>query len=57
MAEGMKCPAGHTRVWKKGVVPTRTGQKARYVCFVCGKTFYKPESKPKTAKPKAKVKK
>lgn len=42
MAQGMKCPRGHTRVWRKGYVPLRTGLKARYVCFTCGKTFYAP---------------
>lgn len=53
MATGIRCPNGHTRVWKKGVVPTRKGQKVRYVCFTCGKTFYAPTAK---RKPKSKKK-
>lgn len=47
MAAGIKCPKGHTRVWRKGYVPTRTGLKARFVCFTCGKTFYGPDAKSK----------
>jgi transposase-like protein len=45
MAAGVKCPKGHTRVWKKGVVPTKQGNKPRYVCFTCGRTFYLPTTK------------
>lgn len=46
----VKCPQGHTKVWKKGKMPTRQGPKQRYVCFTCGATFYadgseKPKSK------------
>lgn len=59
MAKGIKCPLGHTRVWKKGYTPTRSmGLKPRYVCFECGKTFYvePPPAKPKAKKPKTKKK-
>ena len=48
MATGVKCPAGHTRVWKKGTTPSLSGPKTRYICYVCGKTFY---SEPPKAKP------
>jgi hypothetical protein len=41
----IKCPEGHTKVWKKGMVPTRKGPKVRYVCFTCGRSFYAPKSK------------
>ena len=44
-----------TKCWKKGEVPSRSGLKQRYVCFDCGRTFYKLDPKP--AKPKAKPKK
>ena len=51
----VKCPLGHTRVWRKGYTPTRSmGLKARYVCFECGKTFYPPAPQAKEAKPKGK---
>ena len=56
MAEKITCPEGHTRVWAKGQVPSRTGPKQRYVCFTCGRTFYKPKAEAKAvkvAKPKA----
>ena len=48
MATGIKCPnrkCGSTRVWKKGMTPTRQGEKQRYVCFKCGRTFYLPGAK------------
>jgi transposase-like protein len=51
----IRCPEGHTKVWKKGEVPSRTGPKQRYVCFTCGRTFYKP--KPVAKKPKSGKKK
>lgn len=35
------------KVWAKGRVPSRTGPKQRYVCFSCGRTFYKPKSEPR----------
>ena len=53
MADKVKCPeCGSTRTWAKGQVPSRTGPKQRYVCFTCGRTFYKPkaEAKPKVAR-------
>ena len=45
MTTGLKCPKGHSRIWKKGVTPTRKGEKQRYICFVCGRTFYAPGDK------------
>lgn len=39
------CPVGHTKVWKRGKVPTRHGPKVRYVCTVCGRTFYAHKEK------------
>ena len=53
MAVKIACPEGHTRVWAKGFVPTRSGPKQRYVCFTCGRTFYKPKAEAKAAKPRA----
>ena len=58
MADKVLCPEGHSRTWKKGEVPSRTGPKQRYVCFTCGRTFYKPKVEPKpkparTRKPKS----
>ena len=50
MALDIKCPEGHTKVWKKGCVPTRKGPKTRYVCFICGRTFYKKAAKPAAVK-------
>ena len=55
MADKITCPEGHTRVWLKGAVPTRTGPKQRYVCFTCGRTFYKPKSTVKKSKSKKKA--
>lgn len=43
MVTGIKCPSGHTSVWKKGTTPTRSGAKVRYICTTCGRTFYKPK--------------
>ena len=43
MATNIKCPAGHTKVWLKGKVPTRKGPKARYICYTCGRSFYAPK--------------
>jgi len=54
MAEKITCPEGHTRVWSKGQVPSRSGPKQRYVCFTCGRTFYRPKAEAKVAKPRAK---
>jgi len=51
MVTGIRCPEGHTKVWKKGTVPTRKGPKIRYVCYICGRSFYK---KATSRKPKAK---
>lgn len=54
MADKVKCvECGSTRTWKKGEVPSRTGPKQRYVCFTCGRTFYKAKSELKLAKTKA----
>lgn len=56
MADKIKCPeCGSTKTWAKGKVPSRTGPKQRYVCFTCGRTFYKP--KPVAKKPKSGKKK
>lgn len=44
MAEQVRCPEGHVKIWKKGCVPTRKGPKVRYVCYVCGRTFYRPKA-------------
>ena len=54
MADKVLCPEGHSRTWKKGEVPSRTGPKQRYVCFTCGRTFYKLKKvgKPKSSKKK-----
>jgi len=52
MAENIKCPEGHTKVWRKGLVPTRSGPKVRYICYTCGRSFYAPD-KPKVRKPRA----
>jgi len=54
MSDKVLCPEGHSRTWKKGEVPSRTGPKQRYVCFTCGRTFYKPKTEAKVAKPRAK---
>ena len=42
-ASNIKCPEGHTAIWKKGTVPTRKGHKVRYVCSICARSFYAPE--------------
>ena len=52
MATGIKCPEGHTKVWMKGKVPSRKGLKTRYVCYTCGRSFYKGAAD--VVKPKAK---
>ena len=63
MAEKVICPeCKSSRTWLKGQVPSRSGPKQRYVCFQCGRTFYKPkvEVKPRVArarKPKSSKKK
>ena len=38
----MKCPAcGSERVWRVGTVPTqKQGQRQRFKCAICAKTFY-----------------
>ncbi len=55
MTDKVKCPeCGSTRTWAKGQVPSRSGPKQRYVCFTCGRTFYKPKETPKVAKPRVK---
>jgi predicted RNA-binding Zn-ribbon protein involved in translation (DUF1610 family) len=52
MADKVKCPeCGSLKIWAKGRVPSRTGPKQRYVCFTCGRTFYKPKPVVKVAKP------
>ena len=58
MADKIKCPeCGSTRTWLKGQVPSRSGPKQRYVCFTCGRTFYKPKPKPKARSSKSGKKK
>jgi transposase-like protein len=53
MADKVKCvECGSQKVWAKGQVPSRTGPKQRYVCFTCGRTFYKPKVEPKLARAK-----
>lgn len=48
MADKVICPeCKSTRTWQKGLVPSRTGPKQRYVCFTCGRTFYKTKAEPK----------
>jgi len=57
-AEKIICPeCGSVRVWAKGRVPTRSGPKQRYVCFACGRTFYKPAVKVHKSIPKPKANK
>ena len=35
------CPECSSRhVWLKGKSPSRKGQRTRYLCFDCAKTFY-----------------
>lgn len=51
MTDKVKCPeCGSLKTWAKGRVPSRTGPKQRYVCFTCGRTFYKPKTESKPAK-------
>ena len=56
MTANVTCPVGHKKVWLKGKVPTRSGLKARYICYECGRSFYagaskaKPASKPRKRK-------
>jgi len=51
MADKVKCPeCGSLKTWAKGLVPTRQGPKQRYVCFTCGRTFYKPKTAVKSAR-------
>ena len=55
MPDKVICPeCRSSRTWAKGKVPSRTGPKQRYVCYTCGRTFYKPKSagvkKPKSKK-------
>jgi transposase-like protein len=54
MVDKVTCPeCKSTRVWLKGSVPSRSGPKQRYVCFTCGRTFYKPKAEAKVAKLRA----
>jgi len=54
MADKVKCPeCGSLKTWRKGEVPSRSGPKQRYVCFTCGRTFYKPTAEAKVAKLRA----
>ena len=48
MATNVTCPVGHKKVWLKGKVPTRSGLKARYICYECGRSFYAGVPKPAT---------
>ena len=51
MVEEIICPeCKSTRIWAKGHVPSRSGPKQRYVCFSCGRTFYKPKEASKPAR-------
>ena len=55
MVDKIVCPfCKGQRVWAKGQVPSIHGPKQRYVCFACGRTFYKPKVEAKVAKPRAK---
>jgi transposase-like protein len=55
--DNIKCPeCKSTKVWRKGHVPNRKGPKARYVCYTCGRSFYKPKETPAKAPPKKKSK-
>ena len=48
--EVVHCPrCGGTHIWKKGYVPTKTGQWSRLVCVPCARSFYA------TARPDAEV--
>ena len=43
--KGTVCPdpaCRGKRIWNKGLTPSRRGLKSRYICFDCGRTFYKP---------------
>lgn len=43
---GVKCPyCKRERIWRKGFTPTLKGERQRYVCFTCGRTFYLPKDK------------
>jgi len=53
MADKVICPeCKSTRCWAKGSVPSRSGPKQRYVCFTCGRTFYKPKAEVKAVRAK-----
>ena len=59
MATGMRCPnkkCRSTRIWKKGRTPTRHGERQRYVCFTCGRTFYASDETKVKTEPKKKGK-
>ena len=58
MAKGISCPecGSAEKIWLKGLVPTRKGQKQRYVCFTCGRSFYKPKPVVKVKKAKPSIK-
>jgi transposase-like protein len=39
-----KCPfCSNGKAWKIGTVIRQKGNKQRYICNTCGKTFYLPE--------------
>ena len=58
MADKVKCPeCGSLKTWAKGKVPTRTGPKQRYICYTCGRSFYKTKPVAKSQKPKSGKKK
>lgn len=51
MVDKVICPECKSqKVWAKGLVPSRSGPKQRYVCFTCGRTFYKPKVEAKPAR-------
>ena len=44
MSDNPKCPECHsTKVWKVGLVPTRSGKKMRFKCSQCARSFYAPK--------------
>ena len=50
MANKVICPGCKgSKIWLKGKVPTRSGLKARYICYECGRSFYAGASKAKPA--------
>jgi len=48
----LRCPEGHITIQKRGMTPSRTGPKQRYLCVTCGRTFFdvKPKRKSRAKK-------